>query len=160
MRASIPHNWLSRWAAQGASSWKWCCSFFLYRQSHQQVTLPHSSSTANMYLCLVVQSCPTVCDPMDCSLPGSSVHGDSPGKNAGAGCHALLQGIFPTRDWTQVSCTAGNSLPSEPPGKPKDVPRLQELQCSLAWCPHRGIKSLTLRILNLSKDHIIEPEDL
>ena len=34
-------------------------------------------------------------NPMDCSLPGSSVHGDSPGKNTGAGCHALLQGISP-----------------------------------------------------------------
>ena len=32
---------------------------------------------------------------MDCNLPGSSVHGDSPGKNTGVGCHALLQGIFP-----------------------------------------------------------------
>ena len=35
--------------------------------------------------------------PMDCSLLGSSVHGDSPGKNTGLGCHALLQGIFPTQ---------------------------------------------------------------
>ena len=34
-------------------------------------------------------------DPMDCSLPGSSVHGDSPGKNIRVSCHALLQGIFP-----------------------------------------------------------------
>ena len=34
---------------------------------------------------------------MDCSLPGSSVHGDSPGKNTGVGCHALPQGIFPTQ---------------------------------------------------------------
>ena len=34
---------------------------------------------------------------MDCSLPGSSVHGDSPGKNKGVGCHDLLQGIFPTQ---------------------------------------------------------------
>ena len=33
----------------------------------------------------------------DCSPPGSSVHGDSPGKNTGVGCHALLQGIFPTQ---------------------------------------------------------------
>ena len=41
-----------------------------------------------------LQSCPTPCDPMDCSLPGSSVHGDSPGKNTEVGCHALLQGIF------------------------------------------------------------------
>ena len=32
---------------------------------------------------------------MDCSQPGSSVHGDSPGKTTAVGCHALLQGIFP-----------------------------------------------------------------
>ena len=38
-----------------------------------------------------------LCDSMDCSPQGSSVHGDSPGKNAGVGCHALLQGIFPTQ---------------------------------------------------------------
>ena len=47
---------------------------------------------------LIAQSCPTLCDPMDCSPPGSSVYGDSPGKNTGVGCHALLQGIFPTQD--------------------------------------------------------------
>ena len=46
--------------------------------------------------CLVPQSCPALCNPMDCSLPGPSVHGDSPGKNTGVGCHAILQGIFPT----------------------------------------------------------------
>ena len=32
-------------------------------------------------LCLVAQLCLTLCDPMACSPPGSSVHGDSPGKN-------------------------------------------------------------------------------
>ena len=43
--------------------------------------------------------CPTLCDPVDCSLPGFSLHGitrllppwDSPGKNTGVGCHFLLQ---------------------------------------------------------------------
>ena len=48
-------------------------------------------------VCLVTQSCPTLCDPMDYSPPGSSDHGDSPGKNTGVGCYALLQGIFPTQ---------------------------------------------------------------
>ena len=48
-------------------------------------------------MCLVAQSCPTLCDPMDCSPPGSSIHEDSPGKNTRVGCHALLQGIFPTQ---------------------------------------------------------------
>ena len=52
---------------------------------------------SSAYLCLVAQSCLTICNPMDCSPPGSSVHGDSPGKNTGVGCHALLQGIFPTQ---------------------------------------------------------------
>ena len=47
-----------------------------------------------------VLSCVThvqLCDSMDYNLPGSSVHGDSAGKNTGMGCHALLQGIFPTQ---------------------------------------------------------------
>ena len=43
------------------------------------------------------QSCLTLGKPMDCSPLGSSVHGDSPGKNIWEGCHALLQGIFPTQ---------------------------------------------------------------
>ena len=50
-----------------------------------------------MHVFLVTQSCPTLCDPMDCSPPGSSVHGGSPGKNTGVGCHFLLQGIFLTQ---------------------------------------------------------------
>ena len=45
----------------------------------------------------LLQWCPTLCDLMDYSSPGSSAHGDSPGKNTGVGCHALLQGIFRTQ---------------------------------------------------------------
>ena len=45
----------------------------------------------------VAQLCSTLCDPMDCSLPGSSVHWDFPGKGTGMRCHFLLQGIFPTQ---------------------------------------------------------------
>ena len=48
-------------------------------------------------LCLVTKLCLTLCNPMDCSPPGSSVHGILPGKNTEAGCHALLQGIFPSQ---------------------------------------------------------------
>ena len=44
------------------------------------------------------QLCLTLYDPMSRSPRVSSVHGDSPGKNTGVGCHALLQGIFPTQD--------------------------------------------------------------
>ena len=38
-----------------------------------------------------------VCIYMDCSPSGSTVQWDSPGKNTGVGCHALLQGIFLTQ---------------------------------------------------------------
>ena len=48
-------------------------------------------------VCLVAQACPTLCDPVDCNLPDFPVHGDSPGKNTGVRCHALIQGIFPTQ---------------------------------------------------------------
>ena len=71
-------------------------------------------------LCLVTQLCPTLCDPMDCNPPGSSVHGDSPGRNTGVGCHALLQGILPTQGIEPRSpALRADSLPSEPPGKPR-----------------------------------------
>ena len=53
---------------------------------------------------LVTQSCLTLCNPMDCSPPGSSVHGDSPGKNTGVGCYALLQRIFPTQGLKLCLC--------------------------------------------------------
>ena len=54
-------------------------------------------TTSCAVLYLVDQSCLTLCDPMDYGLPGSSVHGDSPGKNTRVDCHALLQGIFLTQ---------------------------------------------------------------
>ena len=53
-------------------------------------------------LCLVTQFCPTLCDQMGCSQPGSSVHGDSSGKNTGVGCYGLLEGIFST--WGSNPC--------------------------------------------------------
>ena len=56
----------------------------------------------------VAQSCPTLCDPMDCSLPGSSVHPwDFPGKSTGMGCHCLLQGSSRPRDQIRVSRIVG-----------------------------------------------------
>ena len=38
----------------------------------------------------LLQWCPILCEPVDCSPPGFSVHGYSAGKNTGVGCHALL----------------------------------------------------------------------
>ena len=49
-----------------------------------------------MYV-LVTQLCPTLCDPRDLSPPGSSCQWNFPGKDAGVGCHFLLQGLFLTQ---------------------------------------------------------------
>ena len=70
-----------------------------------------------------VLSCSVVsdsCDPMDCSRPGSSVHGDSPGKNTGVG-------YIPPGDLSDLGIKPrsppfqADSLPSEPSGKPKNT---------------------------------------
>ena len=45
----------------------------------------------------LLQWCLTLCDPMDRGDWRATVHGDSPRKNTGVGCHALLQRIFPTQ---------------------------------------------------------------
>ena len=70
---------------------------YTFSLKHEGKNRGESDSYEQAVLCLVTKLCPTLCDPMDCSPQGSSVHGDSPGKNTGAGCHALLQGIFPTQ---------------------------------------------------------------
>ena len=69
-----------------------------------------------------LQSCLTLCNPLDCSPPGSSVDEDSPGKNIGVGCHALLQGIFSTQGLNQsllyLLHWQVSSLPLAVPGNP------------------------------------------
>ena len=58
----------------------------------------------------VAPSCLTLCDPVDCSPPGSSVHGVSQARTL------EWVTISFSRDWTQVSRTVGRCFLSEPPG--------------------------------------------
>ena len=89
----------------------------------------HMQHTMCMWVC--VQSCLILCNPMECSPPGSSVHGDSPGENTGVGCCALLQAIFPTqgskpRLLHYRFCTTGQ------PWKPHDIHQCQShLSCCI-----------------------------
>ena len=55
------------------------------------------TKTTNQCVCSVTKSCPTLCDPVNCSLPGFPVHVIFPEKNTGVGCHFLLQGNFLTQ---------------------------------------------------------------
>ena len=77
---------------------KWSCGWILANGTWGERTT-FTSKPWNLKLV-----CPSICclvalfcDPMDCSLPGSSVYGISPGKNTGVGCIFLLQGIFSTQ---------------------------------------------------------------
>ena len=73
-------------------------------------------------VCLVSLLCLTLCDPIVCSPSGSSVHGDSPGKNTGVGCHAILQEIFPTQELNPgLPRCRQIFLLSEPPANPKNT---------------------------------------
>ena len=58
-------------------------------------------------LCMHAQSCPTLCDPMDCSPPGSSVHGILQARILEQVAMPSSRGSSQPRDQTQVSCTAG-----------------------------------------------------
>ena len=80
---------------------------------------------------------------MDCSPPGSSVHRNSPGKNPGVGCHALVQQVLPTHGsnpglphcrWILGTGKARRLVsPRKPPGgaSPADA-----LMLALVWCVH------------------------
>ena len=76
------------------------------------------------YACMpakLLQLCLTLGNAMDCSPPGSSVHGDTPVKNTGVGCPALLQGIFLTQGSNlyllHLLPWQAGSLPLAPPEK-------------------------------------------
>ena len=63
-------------------------------------------------------SCARLCDLMDCSLPGSSVHGILQARIPEWIAMPFSRESFQPRDQTRVSCIAGRFFTSEPPGKP------------------------------------------
>ena len=98
--AGLSPSWLQHSLAMPTSGY--CCADDHF--SSRKITAIDSWTTqawaAWIYLCMCAQSLSHIwlCDPMDCSLPGSSVHGDSSGKNTEVVCRFLLQGIFPTQE--------------------------------------------------------------
>ena len=68
-------------------------------------------------LCVVTQLCLTLCDPMNCSPPGSSVHGDFSRQEYWSGLPCPLPGDLPDPGLEPRSPTLqADSLPPEPPG--------------------------------------------
>ena len=89
-----PGYWVSLYCFPGHNGCSVWCSTYSMLSCQKQC---HQSCLIRLCLWVVKESCPTTYNPMNCSSPGSSVHMDSPGQNTGVGCHALLQGIFPTQ---------------------------------------------------------------
>ena len=107
----------------------------------------------------LLQSYLTLCDPMDCGPPGSSVRGDSRGKNTRVGCSALLQEIIPTQG--PNSCLLYllhwqlGSLPLVPPGKPSIH---RKALSSLTWDVWFPVKVKVTQLCSILSDpmgHIV-----
>ena len=75
------------------------------QQDVEQPKYPSTDEWINKMWCIhngilwhvLAHLCPTLCDSMDYSPPGSSVHGIFQVRNTGVGCHSLLQGLFLTQ---------------------------------------------------------------
>ena len=105
-------------------------------------------------------SCVQLCDPVDCGPVRLLCPRDSSGKNTGVDCHALLQGSFQPRDYTQVSHSAGRFF-TEPPGKQKNtgVGSLSLLQgIFLTQESNQGLLHCTQILYQLS--HLGSPEQI
>ena len=92
-------------------TWKW---------SHPKSNNRNIINRPLLLILAYVQSCPTLCNPMDCSPPGSSSPWYFPGRNTEVGCHFFLQGIFLTQGSNShlLSPTlAGRFFTTDLPGK-------------------------------------------
>ena len=84
---------------------------------------------ANLCMVLAALSCPSLWDPMDCSLPGSSVQGILQARISEEVAIPFSRGVSWPRDQIQVSWIAGRHFyPSEPLGKP-----LRKWQYPTGW---------------------------
>ena len=80
----------------------------------------------------VVQSCPTLWDPIDCNLPGSSVHGIFQARILEWVAISFSKGSSPPRDQTQVSCTAGRLFTVWATRESQDIVSRTQI-CQVLW---------------------------
>ena len=88
----------------------WHYSSRVHRVRHDWTTFTFHLSwlvCARMYVCSVTQSCLMLCNPVDCSPPGASVHGTSQARILGWVAIPFSRGSSWPRDRTQVPCIAG-----------------------------------------------------
>ena len=109
-------EWESLEIYNGVVSMSLYFSFWLERLDGSPLSMSSLHHYAEWKV-LVTQLCLILCDPRDCSLLGSSVHGILQARILERVAIPFSRGSSQPRDQTQVSCTA-DSLASEPPRKP------------------------------------------
>ena len=77
IKQQLIEYWFSAWVVDGS-----------HQKKKKLLRTQHAAAAAAAATAKSLQSCPTLCDPIDSSPPGSAI---PPGKNAGVGCHFLLQ---------------------------------------------------------------------
>ena len=103
--------WMRDWQRQHLDS-----TYSPLRPPH---LLIHNPEPQSRMVVLVVQS--TLCNPIGYHPPGSSVHGILQARILEWVAISFSRGSSQPRDPTQFSCIAGDSLPAEPQGKPKNT---------------------------------------
>ena len=79
-------------------------ALFTTARTWRQCRCPSTDEWINKLWCTVAQSCPTLCNPVDCSPPGSSVHGIFPARILEWVIVSYSRRSSPSRNWTCVSC--------------------------------------------------------
>ena len=89
---------LNHWTIRKVPKWDFLFSLIIQYQMHSS-----SVQCFGFHLVLVAQSCPTLCNTMDCSLPGSSAHGILQARILEWVAIPFSRGSSWPRDWTRVS---------------------------------------------------------
>ena len=137
-----PTRWTWVWASPG--SWWWTGKLGVLQSMGSQRVRHDWATELNWtyfyyYCCSDAQLCLTLCDPVNCSLPGSSVHGILQARILEWVAVPSSRGSSWPRDQTHISCTAGRFFTAEPPKKLKGKFTLTS-NCSPLLC-HVGKSS-------------------
>ena len=142
-------------------NWTGICSslenFFFSFKCHMAwcglITLQAHKSSVCSCCCLVAQSRPTLCNPINCNQPGLSVHEISQERIPERVTISLSKGSSWHRDWTRVSCLAGRFFTTEPPGKPQKLLIKSPLQ--VGWTKVSKVQTCPSSEGGASSDHMV-----
>ena len=87
--------------------------------SHFAIHMKLTQYCKSLCGCSVAQLCLTLCGPVGCSWPGSSVHGIFQKRVLEQVASSSSRASSWPRDWTRISCIAGGFFTTEPSGKPQ-----------------------------------------